>query len=341
MREVSQVLVSQALNIAREGIIDAGAPKTATPRPQPLSPAKRLRRLEYDFAQMILLSDMLDSLTVVPPPKDKALPEIIVKARNGTTETDLFRLNTPSTADFSKELQLVMGYATLRPERLPEITVQTGDLISFYATILPIQPARARMIHYLLDLAMNLSTAIVQRIKLGFDVPRPDTLSDQVQPMLPTPLHASYPSGHATQAFAVAMLLTLLSKPRERPGNVEPDSQLFRMATRIAVNRSVAGVHFPSDSAAGALLGITLARWIAVRAGAMPEGCPSMIFDAPLWGDEAPDKSRDFYLARLCEVMPGTSGCLKYARKPVKVPASDLLEGVWKMASDEWSDRWS
>ncbi|MBP6677943.1 MAG: phosphatase PAP2 family protein [Paracoccus sp.] len=335
------MLVSQALNIAREGIIDAGAPKTMTPHQKPLSPAKRLRRIEYDFAQMILLSDMLDSLTVVPPPKDKSLPEIVVKARNGTHETDLFKLNMPSPADFSKELQLIMGYATLRPERLAEISVQTSDLISFFASILPIQPARARMIHYLLDLALNLSTAIVQRIKLGFDAPRPDTLSDQVQPLLPMPLHASYPSGHATQAFAVAMLLTLLTKPQDRPGKVEPDSQLFRMATRIAVNRTVAGVHFPSDSVAGALLGITLARWIAVRAGAMPQGCPSMTFDAPLWGDEAHDHSRDFYLARLCEVMPGTHACLKYAKHPVSVPASGLLEGVWEMASNEWSDRWS
>ena len=335
------MLVSQALNIAREGIIEAGAPKAMKPHRQPLSPAMRLRRIEYDFAQMILLNEMLDSLTVVPPAQDMPLPEIVVVARNGGAEKDLFRLNAPTDDDFAKELQLIMGYATLRPERLAEITVQTSDLISFFAPIVPIPPARARMLNYLLDLAMNLSTAIVQRIKLGFDAPRPDVLSDQVQPMLPTPLHASYPSGHATQAFAVAMLLTLLTRPAKgKPAEVDPDSQLFRMATRIAVNRTVAGVHFPSDSAAGALLGMTLARWIAVRAGAMPDGCPSMNFKAPLWGDSAPDHSRDFYLARLCDVLSGQDPCLTIG-KPVKNPSSTLIEGVWQMASKEWNDRWS
>ena len=64
------------------------------------------------------------------------------------------------------------------------------------------------MLHYLMALAMDLSTAVVQRIKLISTPPRPNMLSDQVQPMIPTPLHASYPSGHATQAFALAMLLT-------------------------------------------------------------------------------------------------------------------------------------
>ncbi len=34
--------------------------------------------------------------------------------------------------------------------------------------------------------------------------------------------------------------------------------QLLRQAARVAVNRQVAGVHFPVDSAAGALLGLTL-----------------------------------------------------------------------------------
>ena len=218
--------------------------------------------------------------------------------------------------------------------------MQSDDIVSFFTPILPIEPGRARMLHYLMALAMDLSTAVVQRIKLIFDAPRPNMLSDQVQPMIPTPLHASYPSGHATQAFALAMLLTLIQREDEaEPGTVRPDSQLFRMAARIAANRTVAGVHFPSDSAAGALLGITLARWMAVRAGMMPDGCPSLDFIAGKWGDKAPGGSRDFYLARLCEVLAGDP-CLEIGA-PVKDDASVVVGGIWDMARKEWSERWS
>ncbi|WP_052081466.1 phosphatase PAP2 family protein [Paracoccus halophilus] len=335
------MLLAQALNIAREGIIDPEATGSKTPHREPLSPAKRLGRIEFAFAQSVLLSEMLDSLTIAPEPDQNPLSHIKVLARDGGNETTILKLNQPSDGDFAEELKLILGYATLRPERLPEIEVQTADLISFYASILPIQPARAKMINYLLELGLNLATAIVQRVKLAFDAPRPDVLSDQVQPMIDMPLHGSYPSGHATQAFTLAMLLTILTRKREaHSARIKPDSQLFRMAARIAANRTVAGVHFPSDSVSGALLGITLARWIAIRAGAVNQDCPSYDFDARLWGDQAPGGNRDFYLARLCDVLNDGHPCLQIGAA-VTGPVSPVVKGVWDMAREEWGQRWS
>jgi hypothetical protein len=42
--------------------------------------------------------------------------------------------------------------------------------------------------------------------------------------------------------------------------------QLLRQASRIAVNRTIAGVHYPIDSAAGAVLGLTLGQYFVSRA---------------------------------------------------------------------------
>ena len=39
----------------------------------------------------------------------------------------------------------------------------------------------------------------------------------------------------------------------------------MRQAARIAINRTVAGVHFPADSAAGAVLGLTLGQYLVKR----------------------------------------------------------------------------
>ena len=42
--------------------------------------------------------------------------------------------------------------------------------------------------------------------------------------------------------------------------------QLMRQAARVAINRTVAGVHFPVDSVAGQLLGLTLGHYFVRRA---------------------------------------------------------------------------
>ena len=60
------------------------------------------------------------------------------------------------------------------------------------------------------------------------------------------PAHPAYPSGHATGAFTLAYVLQELD-----PGNGEK----YRAdALRIARNREIAGLHYPSDTEAGRLL---------------------------------------------------------------------------------------
>jgi undecaprenyl-diphosphatase len=80
--------------------------------------------------------------------------------------------------------------------------------------------------------------------------------------------YASFPSGHATTAFAAATFLALW-----RPRLAMP---ALTLATLVGLSRVSLGSHFPSDVLAGALLGIGGAligwRWVERKLGAEGQG---------------------------------------------------------------------
>jgi len=67
--------------------------------------------------------------------------------------------------------------------------------------------------------------------------------------LMPTVSGLSYPSSHASTAFAAARAL------RGGP-------PLYALATAMALSRPYLGVHYPSDTLAGAALGHALARLV-------------------------------------------------------------------------------
>ena len=83
---------------------------------------------------------------------------------------------------------------------------------------------------------------MASRFKLKYQRARPAQVWPVVRPLLPTPRHPSYPSGHALQCFLIANVLG------SSVAAIKP--MLDILADRIAVNRERAGVHFPSDTAA-------------------------------------------------------------------------------------------
>ena len=126
----------------------------------------------------------------------------------------------------------------------------------------------------LLEVVLQLARYVEHRVKYSLACRRPNEYSAQIQPIILTPGHGTLPSGHATEAFAAALVFAALL---ERAGvasintNAPPYRQgdyrlmLMRLAARIAINRTVAGVHFAIDSIAGALLGLTLGEYFLAR----------------------------------------------------------------------------
>ena len=119
---------------------------------------------------------------------------------------------------------------------------------------------------------------------------------------------------------------------RIRPGKHDGQHsqlQLQRLAARIAVNRTVAGVHYPVDSACGRLLGTSLGEFLVARATG--GSVHHRGFNADLFVE--PDGSpRDFKLSDPLNVEPYSAG-----RSAIALPKAESLAWLWNEALKEWS----
>jgi membrane-associated phospholipid phosphatase len=87
-----------------------------------------------------------------------------------------------------------------------------------------------------------------QAIKLAVRRRRPDL--EDLPPLIGTPTKLSFPSAHTASSIAAARAY----------GRLLPKSLLYPAATAMALSRLYLGVHYPSDVAAGAVLGLGLAE---------------------------------------------------------------------------------
>jgi acid phosphatase (class A) len=82
--------------------------------------------------------------------------------------------------------------------------------------------------------------------------PRPPYDDPRIKPCVALDTDGSYPSGHATRSMLWAHLLIAIF-----PDKTEA---VLARANQIGDDRVIAGVHFPSDVAAGKILGAEIAR---------------------------------------------------------------------------------
>lgn len=95
-----------------------------------------------------------------------------------------------------------------------------------------------------------VAEAVSGGAKDWLDRDRPPLRDPEPEPLVSLPETSSFPSGHATVAFACATVLAL-AVPRLR-------WPLFALAAVIAFSRVYVGVHYPLDVVAGAALGVLI-----------------------------------------------------------------------------------
>ena len=71
---------------------------------------------------------------------------------------------------------------------------------------------------------------------------------DELPALVATPTALSFPSAHASSSFAAARAYSSLM----------PAGPLYTVAGAMALSRVYLGVHYPSDIAAGAALGLVM-----------------------------------------------------------------------------------
>lgn len=96
--------------------------------------------------------------------------------------------------------------------------------------------------------AIGVTTLKAQTAKRSYDRLRPYQIDPNIHTIGKLPKDASYPSGHASAAFAAATVLGSLWPSRQR--------EFLWWASQTALSRVHAGVHFPSDVKMGAALGV-------------------------------------------------------------------------------------
>ncbi len=83
----------------------------------------------------------------------------------------------------------------------------------------------------------------IMKYKKHFLRPRPSQLDDVLPLVIENPPHAAYPSGHATQTYMIALVLS----------DFDPEHADYykQLSLDVAHRREIAGVHYPSDGVAG------------------------------------------------------------------------------------------
>ncbi|GJE13579.1 hypothetical protein [Methylobacterium longum] len=168
---------------------------------------------------------------------------------------------------------LVRAAEDERADALGEIIAQHDGFISYFMAALSISPKTHPATCLLLQIGSVVGAFVSLHFKGIYQRRRPSQRAPALLPPVPVPGHPAYPSGHATQAHLMALCVR-----RALPANgirQQLGPVLNALANRIARNREIAGLHFGSDSRAGAQLAQQIVD--ILDSNGMPQSLPQSI----------------------------------------------------------------
>ncbi len=181
---------------------------------------------------------------------NKTLLKIIDQGPEYLSREDQYTGLKPFPANDSEETKKELKYLhSLIPERNDKTIISK---IQYENSGMPVREAFAKEgfladgnheTEMLIDILDKDVSYFVLASKKEFARPRPSHLDPSLDTVIENPAHASYPSGHATQAHIVALVLADFD-----PANAQ---RYKKFAFDIAHRREIAGIHFPSDTKAG------------------------------------------------------------------------------------------
>jgi len=164
----------------------------------------------------------------------------------------------------SEITQLTLAARDERAPAMGEILSQDVEFTTDFMALLAITPGSHPKTYRVLHIASLIGSYAVLYYKGRRNRPRQSQLCPALLPPIPMPGHASWPSGHATQAWLKALCIEhvlqgVLSGTLTTGDLGAVSSNLRTLAIRVARNREIAGLHYPTDSAAGRRLAATIA----------------------------------------------------------------------------------
>lgn len=248
---------------------------------------------------------------------------------------------------FKAQLDDVQTLSAERRERAAEILTQVGPADAVWASAVGIRPGLHRWTGELLSVALDAALFVIFGLKQAFVCPRPIDFSGQIGPLILTPGHDTWPSGHSTESHLVARVLgELIESHGATAQSKAAFRRLFDSARRIATNREVAGLHFPADSAAGCVLGDALGAYVVALARGDAEGPMQRQFDGPAFyaannkrplQDDGSFTGATKTQARTDFELVGCKGEGRvWTGVPPVPPSRRYLGWLWEHASEEW-----
>jgi hypothetical protein len=180
------------------------------------------------------------------------LNEFVTKNSNWLPEIkrELEPLERQLRATIDQELVAVLDAAPERESRFAEIIQQhtAEGAISYWHGMLMLDPSYAPATCLLIRVARRVGELVGMCLKHEFRFPRPSQLCPAIVPMVDPPAHPSFPSGHALQGRLISLVL------KDVRGVLPQANELLdELAERVALNRTIAGLHYLKDNRAGVL----------------------------------------------------------------------------------------